>query len=57
MEAADEDYVSEELVVLDRTGRLQLPKEYLEALGIKGGSRVKADLDKEAERIYIKKAE
>ena len=57
LEAADEDYVSEELVVLDRTGRLQLPKEYLEALGIKGGSRVKADLDKEAERIYIKKAE
>lgn len=54
---AGEEFVSEELIVLDRTGRLQLPKEYLEALEIKGGSRVKADLDKDAERIYIKKAE
>lgn len=53
----EEEFVSEELIVLDRTGRLQLHKEYLEALEIKGGSRVKADLDKEAERIYIKKAE
>lgn len=43
--------------LLDRTGRLQLPKDYLEALSIKGGSRVKVDLDKEAERIYIQKAE
>lgn len=57
-EASEGDgFVSEELVVLDRTGRLQIPKEYLEALDIKGGSRVKADLDREAERIYIKKAE
>lgn len=56
-EAQGEEFVSEELIVLDRTGRLQLPKEYLEALEIKGGSRVKADLDKEEERIYIRKAE
>lgn len=56
-QAPEEDYVSEELVVLDRTGRLQLPKEYLEALNIKGGERVKADLDLEAERIYIHKAQ
>lgn len=49
--------VSEELVVLDRTGRLQLPKEYLEALEIKGGSKVKADLDTEEQRIYIRKAQ
>lgn len=53
----EEEFVSEELVVLDRTGRLQLPKEYLEALGIKGGDKVKADLDTEAERIYIHKAQ
>ncbi len=51
------DFISEELVVLDRTGRLQLPKEYLEEIGMKGGDRVKADLDKEAERIYIRRAE
>lgn len=56
-EAQGEEFVSEELIVLDRTGRLQLPKEYLEALEIMGGSRVKADLDKEEERIYIRKAE
>ena len=57
-EAAEESAeVSEELVVLDRTGRLQLPKEYLEALEIKGGSKVKADLDLENERIYIHKAQ
>lgn len=56
-EAQGEEFVSEELIILDRTGRLQLPKEYLEALEIKGGSRVKADLDKEEERIYIRKAE
>ena len=52
-----EQEVSEELVVLDRTGRLQIPKEYLEALDIKGGSKVKADLDIEQERIYIHKAQ
>lgn len=56
-EINEEEFVSEELVVLDRTGRLQLPKEYLEALDIKGGSKVKADLDMEAERIYIHKAQ
>ena len=56
-EGADGEGVSEELVVLDRTGRLQLPKEYLEALDIKGGSKVKADLDMEEQRIYIHKAQ
>lgn len=49
--------VSEELIVLDRTGRLQIPKDYLEALEIKGGSKVKADLDLEQQRIYICKAD
>ena len=56
-DAPEEREVSEELVVLDRTGRLQIPKEYLEALEIKGGSKVKADLDLENERIYIHKAQ
>ena len=55
--AEEEQEVSEELVVLDRTGRMQIPKEYLEALEIKGGSKVKADLDLENERIYIHKAQ
>ena len=56
-EAVAEEEISEELVVLDRTGRLQLPKEYMEALEMKGGSKVKADLDLEAKRIYIHKAD
>ncbi len=54
---AEEEFISEELVVLDRTGRLQLPKDYLEALDIKGGEKVKADLDLEEQRIYIHKAQ
>ena len=33
--------IHEELVVLDRSGRLQLPKDYMEALEIKGGDKVK----------------
>ncbi|MCL2632911.1 MAG: ATP-binding cassette domain-containing protein [Oscillospiraceae bacterium] len=37
----------EELVVLDRAGRLQIPKEYLTALGIKGGDKVKVELENE----------
>lgn len=56
-EAQEEEFISEELVVLDRTGRLQLPKDYMENLGIKGGDRVKAELDQDAGRIYIQKAE
>lgn len=55
-EDAGEEY-SEELVVLDRTGRMQIPKEYMEALDIKGGSKVKADLDLSEQRIYIHKAQ
>ncbi|MBD5115991.1 MAG: ATP-binding cassette domain-containing protein [Ruminococcaceae bacterium] len=42
----------EELAVLDRVGRLQLPKEYLSALGIKGGDKVRVELEEDA--ILIK---
>jgi len=34
----------EEFVVLDRTGRLQIPKEYLERLNLKGGNKLKMDM-------------
>lgn len=34
-----------ELLVVDPTGRLQLPKRYLDAIGIKGKSRVKVDME------------
>ncbi len=35
----------EELAVVDKSGRLQLPKEYLEQMGITGKSKVKVDFD------------
>ncbi|MDR0197479.1 MAG: ATP-binding cassette domain-containing protein [Oscillospiraceae bacterium] len=41
----------EELIVLDRAGRLQIPKEHLSSLGIKGGDKVKVEL--EQDRIVI----
>ena len=40
----DEEDTHEELVVLDRSGRLQLPKDYMESLGIKGGDKVKVEM-------------
>lgn len=42
--AVEEDS-HDEVLVLDRVGRLQLPKEYIDTLGIKGGDRVKVELD------------
>jgi ABC-type lipoprotein export system ATPase subunit len=35
----------EELAVLDKAGRLQLPREYLDELGIKGRGMLKAEID------------
>ncbi len=43
----------EELAVLDKVGRLQIPREYLEALGLTGKNRVKVEL--EGDRIVIMK--
>lgn len=43
----------EELAVLDKVGRLQIPREYLEALGLTGKNRVRVEL--EGDRIVIKK--
>ena len=42
----------EELVVIDRAGRLQIPKEYLEALGIKGGDKVRVELEEGKISLY-----
>ena len=53
----DEDGdIHEELVVLDRSGRLQLPKDYMETLEIRGGDKVKVELDEEDKRIYLFKS-
>jgi len=35
----------EELAVLDKTGRLQIPPEYINALGLKGKNKVKLELE------------
>ena len=43
----------EELVVLDRSGRLQLPKEYMEQLGIRGGDKVKVELDEATGKMFL----
>jgi ABC-type methionine transport system ATPase subunit len=34
-----------ELAVVDRSGRLQIPKEYLDALGLKEKNKIKVELD------------
>lgn len=46
----------EELIVLDRSGRLQIPKDYIKSLGIKGGDKVKVELDENKGRIEIFKS-
>ena len=50
--AMQENSTHEELVLLDKAGRLQLPKEYLAKLGIKGGDRVRAELEDDKIIIY-----
>jgi len=43
--ASREDDTHEELAVLDRAGRLQIPQEYINALGLKGKNKVKLELE------------
>lgn len=47
--------VHEEVSVLDRAGRLQIPKEYLEQLGLKGGDKVRVELEDDRISIYPRK--
>lgn len=42
---SEEEASHEELAVLDRVGRLQLPREYLEQMGIKGRSMLKVEME------------
>lgn len=39
------DDTHEELAVLDKAGRLQIPQEYINALGLKGKNKVKLELE------------
>ena len=50
--ALEEDAAHEELVLLDKAGRLQIPKEYLTSLGISGGDRVRVELENDKISIY-----
>ncbi len=49
----NEEETHEELVVLDRSGRLQLPKDHMERLGIKGGDKVKVEFDEDSGRVVV----
>ncbi|MCR5020592.1 MAG: ATP-binding cassette domain-containing protein [Ruminococcus sp.] len=53
----DDEATHEELAVLDRSGRLQLPKDYMQSLGIKGGGKVRVELDEERGGIMLFPAE
>lgn len=46
----------EELAVLDRSGRLQLPKDYMQSLEIRGGDKVRVELDEERRGIVLYKS-
>ncbi|KNY25632.1 ABC transporter ATP-binding protein [Pseudobacteroides cellulosolvens] len=41
-----------ELAVVDRAGRLQIPKEYLEAIGVLGKGKVRVELENDKITIY-----
>lgn len=44
--------VHEELALLDKAGRLQIPKEQLEAIGVKGGDKVRVEVADDHIEIY-----
>ncbi len=50
-QASMDESSHEELAVLDKAGRLQLPREYLDALGIKGRDMLKVEM--EQDRIIL----
>lgn len=41
-----------ELAVLDRAGRLQIPRDYLDALRLKGSNKIKVELEKDRIILY-----
>lgn len=52
MSGVEDSDTHEELVVIDRHGRLKLPEEYMENIGVGNNSRIKVDLDGEKIIIY-----
>jgi ABC-type glutathione transport system ATPase component len=56
LSGAETEQTHEELAVLDRSGRLQLPKDYMQSLEIKGGDKVRVELDEERKGIVLYKS-
>ena len=52
MSGVEDSDTHEELVVIDRHGRLKLPEEYMENIGVGNNSRIKVDLDGDKIVIY-----
>ena len=52
---SDQSDTHDELVVLDRAGRLQIPAEYMQALGLKGKNKVKVELEGDRVVVYAPK--
>ena len=50
-EFSKEEETHVELAVLDKAGRLQIPKEYLDAIGLNGGNKIRVEL--EGSRIVL----
>jgi ABC-type lipoprotein export system ATPase subunit len=48
----DQSDTHDELVVLDKTGRLQIPAEFLHALGLRGKNKVKVELEGKKVVVY-----
>ena len=46
------DETHEELAVLDRAGRLQIPADYINALGLKDKNKIKVELDGDRVVLY-----
>jgi ABC-type lipoprotein export system ATPase subunit len=52
MSGVEDADTHEELVVIDRHGRLKLPEDYMENIGVGNNSRIKVDLDGDKIVIY-----
>jgi len=50
-ELSEDEETHEELVVLDRVGRMQIPKEYMDALGLTGKNKIRVEM--EGNRIVL----
>ena len=55
MSGVEESETHEELVVVDRQGRLKLPEEYLDTAGISKNSKIKMDIENDKIIIYKQK--